>query len=126
MAAIDYDGGLTCALSATDLGRSIDWYNSVLGFTLLYRLEDMAWCEMSTSVGRVNVGISQVETVPQGGGAVLTWGVKDIVAAKAAIEAQGVRTDGDINHIPDMVKLLTFYDPDDNALMFYEDCSPQG
>ena len=25
--------------------------------------------------------------------------------------------------IPGMVRLLTFYDPDDNALMFYQDLS---
>jgi DNA-binding MarR family transcriptional regulator len=37
--------------------------------------------------------------------------------------AEIVRQDGDIMEIPEMVKLLTFYDPDDNALMFYQDLS---
>ena len=31
--------------------------------------------------------------------------------------------DGDIRDIPGMVRLLTFYDPDDNALMLYQDLS---
>jgi hypothetical protein len=31
--------------------------------------------------------------------------------------------DGDIFEVPDMVRLLTFYDPDGNALMFYQDLS---
>ena len=54
------------------------------------------------------------------GGATLTFGVKDIEAAKAELVAKGVRLDGDINDIPGLVRLLTFYDPDDNALMFYQ------
>lgn len=75
---------------------------------------------------KVTVGLSQVETVPQGGGATLTFGVRDIDAAKAALDAAGVRQDGPVTEIPDMVRLLTFYDPDDTALMFYQDISPQG
>ena len=59
--AIDYDGGLTCSLGVVDMDRSIAWYQGVLGFTLLYRLEDIAWCELSTSVARVNVGLGQRE-----------------------------------------------------------------
>ncbi len=31
------------------------------------------------------------------------------------------RQDGGIQDIPDMVRLLTFFDPDDNSLMFYQD-----
>ena len=31
-----YDGGLTCALSCSDLDASLKWYQEVLGFTLLY------------------------------------------------------------------------------------------
>ena len=41
----------------------------------------------------------------------------DIDAAKARLDAHGVRQDGDIQTIPDLVKLLTFYDPDGNAMM---------
>ncbi|MGV3769831.1 MAG: VOC family protein [Sphingobium phenoxybenzoativorans] len=121
MAGLNYDGGLTLAMSATSLDRTIAWYESVLGFTLLYRMNDIAWCEMQSPVARVNIGFSEVEAVTPGGGAVPTWGVSDIEAAKAALAAQDVRMDGDIMVIPDMVKLLTFFDPDGNALMFYQD-----
>lgn len=121
MAGLDYDGGLTLAMSATSLDRTIAWYESVLGFTLLYRMNDIAWCEMQSPVARVNVGFSEVEAVTPGGGAVPTWGVADIVASKAALTAQNVRFDGDIIEIPGMVKLLTFFDPDGNALMLYQD-----
>lgn len=119
--AIGFDGGLTCAIGVSDLDRSIAWYRDTLGFDLLYRLEDNAWCELKTSVDRVNVGLSQVEEAGGKGGATLTFGVEDIEAAKAELDGRGVRQDGPIRDIPGLVRLLTFYDPDDNALMLYED-----
>ena len=122
-AAIDYDGGLTCAIGVSSLDSAIPWYQDVLGMTLLYRRDDIAWCELSTGVARVNVGLSAREAVQPGGGATLTFGVTDIDAAKAALDAAGVRQDGPVMEIPAMVKLLTFYDPDGNALMFYQDLS---
>lgn len=120
---IDYDGGLTCAIGVKSLDESIPWYRDRLGFELLYRMEGFAWCELRTSVARVNIGLSEVEEPGGKGGATLTFGVTDIEAAKAALDAAGIRQDGPIQDIPDMVRLLTFYDPSDNALMFYQDLS---
>jgi catechol 2,3-dioxygenase-like lactoylglutathione lyase family enzyme len=119
--AITYDGGLTCSIGVTDLDRSIEWYGSVLGFELLYRRDDLAWCEFATGVDKVNVGLSEVEEAGGRGGATPTFGVTDIEAAKAALDAAGVRQDGAIRDIAGLVRLVTFYDPDDNALMFYQD-----
>jgi catechol 2,3-dioxygenase-like lactoylglutathione lyase family enzyme len=120
---IDYDGGLTCAIGVKSLDESIPWYRDRLGFELLYRMEGFAWCELRTSVARVNIGLSEVEEPGGKGGATLTFGVTDIEAAKATLDAAGIRQDGPIQDIPDMVRLLTFYDPSDNALMFYQDMS---
>ena len=118
---IDYDGGLTCSCGVTSLDRSIAWYREVLGFELLYRADEIAWCELRTPVARVNVGLSQVEEAGGKGGATLTFGVADIEAAKAELDRHHVRQDGPIRDIPNLVRLLTFYDPDDNALMLYQD-----
>ncbi len=118
---IGYDGGLTCSIGVSSLDRSIPWYRDVLGFELLYRLEQIAWCELKTGVDKVNVGLSEVESPGGKGGATLTFGVTDIEAAKAELDRHGIRQDGPIQDIPDMVRLLTFYDPDDNALMFYQE-----
>jgi catechol 2,3-dioxygenase-like lactoylglutathione lyase family enzyme len=126
ISAMGYDGGLTLAMRTTSLDRAIGWYRDVLGFTLLYRVDQIAWCELQSPVARVNVGFSEVEAVAPGGGAVPTWGVEDIAAAKAALEGHGVTFDGDIVEYPGMVKLLTFYDPDGNALMLYQDLSSGG
>ena len=122
--AITYDGGLTCAFGVTSLDRSIAWYRDVLGFTLLYRAEDIGWCELSTGVDKVNVGLSERREGGGAGGSTLTFGVSDLEAAKAELEGHNVRLDGDIMEIPGLVRLLTFFDPDDNALMFYQ--MPEG
>ena len=119
--SIDYDGGLTCSLGVSDLARSMAWYRDVLGFELLYQRGDIAWCELKSGVDRVNVGLSQVEAPGGKGGATLTFGVRDIEAAKTRLDQHDVRQDGPIREIPGLVKLLTFFDPDDNALMFYEE-----
>ncbi len=117
---IQYDGGLTVSLPVSDLDKAIDWYQKTLGFELLYRLDDIGWCELTSSVERVNVGLSVVES-PNPGGATPTFGVQDIKAAEASLRSQGVRIDGDIVTIEGMVSLLTFYDQDENSLMFYQE-----
>jgi catechol 2,3-dioxygenase-like lactoylglutathione lyase family enzyme len=119
--AITYDGGLTCAFNVTDLDRSIGWYRDVCGFGLLYRLEDKAWCELTTSVVNVTLGLGEAERPSVQGGVTPTFGVTDIELAKAHLDAAGVRQDGGIRDIPGFVRLLTFYDPDGNTLMFYQD-----
>lgn len=117
---MEFIGEVTCSIGVTDLKRSITWYAQTLGFALLYENEATAWAEMATPVSKTTVGLGQVETVPQGGGATLTWGVTDIVAAMAELESKDVKLDGDIVIIPGLVKLLTFYDPDGNAMMLFE------
>jgi ubiquinone biosynthesis protein UbiJ len=44
--------------------------------------------------------------------------VFEVASAKAQLDAHRVKQDGDIQIVPDMVKLITFYDPDGNAMMF--------
>ena len=118
---LNYDGGLTCSIGVTDLERSLAWYRDVLGFELLYKRDDIAWCELRTAVARVNVGLSQVESAGGPGGATMTFGVTDIEAAKAQLDEAGVLQDGPIQDIPGLVRLVTLYDPDGTALMLYQD-----
>ena len=122
---LGFDGGLTCAMQCADLDKAIAWYQDVLGFSMIYRMDDLAWCELASPVERVNVGLSQVEEPEVKGGATLTFGVTDIDTTRAALESQDVRFDGDTQVIPGMVSLATFYDPDGNKLMLYQDLSGQ-
>lgn len=123
---LGFDGGLTCAIRVKDLDKSLAWYRDTLGFTMLYKVDDMAWAEMSTPVARVNLGIGQVEKPEPQGGATLTWGVKDIDSARKSLEKKDVRFDGATMTVPGMVKLATFFDPDGNKHMLYQDLSGQG
>ena len=117
--AINYAPGVTLSMSVSDMDRGIAWYEDVLGFKLLYRMDHIGWCELESSVKDVNVGLSVTES-PSPGGAVPTFGVQNIEAAKAWLESKDVRIDGEIIQIEEMVRLLSFYDPDDNALMFFQ------
>ncbi len=123
--SLGFDGGLTCALKVTDLDRSLQWYQDVLGFELLYRVDEIGWCELKTEVSNVNVGLSQVETCGGDGNAILTFGVKDIERARKQLEDKSIRFDGPTQTIEGMVKLATFFDPDGNALMLYQDLQRQ-
>lgn len=115
--ALDYVSELTASMAVTDLDRSIAWYQDVLGFQLLYRAEEIGWCELTTHMPGVNVGLSENREVAQGGGATNVWSVSDIEAAKAHMDNHGVKQDGEIQTIPGLVRLLTFFDPDGNAMM---------
>ena len=116
---INYAPGVTLSMSVSDMDRGIAWYEDVLGFKLLYRMDHLGWCELESSVKDVNVGLSVTET-PNPGGAVPTFGVADIEDAKAWLESKRVKIDGEVIQIEEMVRLLSFYDPDDNALMFFQ------
>ena len=121
--SLGYDGNISAALNVSDLDKSIAWYQAVLGFELLYRVDDMGWCELKTETKGVNVGLSVREEIKQGGGATLTFGVKDVVAARARLEAKNVKFDGEIQTVEGMVSLATFFDPDGNQLMLAQDLS---
>ena len=123
MSNIKYDGGLTAALSVKDMAKAIKWYQDNLGFKLQYKMDEMGWCELESPVARVNVGLSAVEKPEVKGGATLTFGVKDIKAARSELEKKGVKFDGEIRTIEGMVSLTTFFDPDGNRLMFYQSLS---
>ncbi len=122
---LGYIPGLTCALNVKDMNASIAWYTEVLGFDLIYKMDEMGWCELRTEVPGVNVGLSQTEDGGGKGGATLTFGVRNVDDARRQLEAKSVRFDGESQTIPDMVKLATFFDPDGNSFMLYEDLAPK-
>lgn len=123
---LGYTGEVTLATQVSDLDKALAWYSGVLGFEMLYRVDDIAWGEVRTEVAGVNIGLSQVETPRVGAGPVPTFGVKDIAHARSVLEAQDVKFDGQTQEIPGMVKLATFFDPDGNAFMLVESLGDVG
>jgi catechol 2,3-dioxygenase-like lactoylglutathione lyase family enzyme len=117
MSQIAWANHMTAALGVSDIDRSIAWYRDVLGFEVIYKLDDWGWAELRSPIAEVNVGIGQTEEVEPRGGATLTFGVADIDAARGHLEAHDVRFDGETSEVPGMVRLATFYDPDGNSFM---------
>src|SRR4029450_4838698 len=77
---IDYADHLTISGSVSDLERAIAWYRDLLGFELIYKLDDMGWCEMRTPWKGISIGIGQSEQ-PTVGGTRPVFGVEDMEAA---------------------------------------------
>lgn len=119
---LGYNGGLTISFQTKDRKKTSAWYAEMLGFQLLYDVEQIGWCEMGTHVKGVNVGFAQNES-PATKGPVPTWGVKDLDAARTKLEKKDVKFDGPTITMPGMVKLATFFDPDGNANMLFQDLS---
>jgi CreA protein len=107
---------VTLAFGVHDRAASAAWYAEHLGFDLLYDVPEIGWCAMSTHMPGVVVGFSDVEQ-PTPGGPVPTFDVRDHDAARATLEAAGVRFGGPPVEHDGLVRLSTFYDPDGHALM---------
>jgi predicted enzyme related to lactoylglutathione lyase len=110
---------LTCALSVSSLDAAIVWYSEHLGLNLLYRADEIGWCELSSPIPGVTLGLSQVET-PKVHGVVLTFATNSIDATRKQLEQGGVKFAGPTEVIPGLVKLASFYDPDGNTFMLSE------
>lgn len=113
----ELSGKLTCTICVRDLAAAVSWYTSVLGFTVLYRVDAFSWCELTTPIPGVSVGLSEVGEVGTHGGALLNFGVLDLDAARHRMEELGVEFDGPTQVIQRFVKLAPFFDPDGNRLL---------
>ncbi|MTI43019.1 glyoxalase/bleomycin resistance protein/dioxygenase superfamily protein [Roseibium hamelinense] len=120
MPAISLDNTITLALSVRDRHVSAEWYEKHLGFQLLMHIDEAGWSEMSTKTDGVTLGLGE-QADPNPGNTVPVFGVADIAVARAALEAEDVRFDGETETIEGMVSTATFYDPDGNALMLAQD-----
>ncbi|WP_299871091.1 VOC family protein [uncultured Sulfitobacter sp.] len=122
MALAKLDSEITFALSVRDRHASAEWYQKTLGFALRYHIDEAGWSEMSTFTPGVILGLGE-QGEPTPGNAVPVFGTPDIDATRAAMEAGGVRFDGETVEVEGMVRMATFYDPDGNALMVAQDLS---
>lgn len=123
---LGYAQGITISIQVADLDKALAWYNDVLGFPTLYKVDEIAWGEVLTETKGVQIGMGQAESPKTGAGPVPVFEVKDIDAARAQLEAKDVRFDGDTRTIPDLVRLATFYDPDGNAYMLSQTLADMG
>ncbi|MDE0177959.1 MAG: VOC family protein [Gammaproteobacteria bacterium] len=119
MPDFSYNGTITLSSSVKDLDTSIAWFKDILGFEEEFKVAEAGWAEVSTPAEGVSIGLDQTDgDVVGSGGSVPVFGVVDIDAARAELEAKGVEFAGDTVELPGMVKLATFFDPDGNRYMF--------
>lgn len=116
---------ITIAISVKDRHASADWYQEKLGFDPLYHADEAGWSELATKTKGVVLGLGE-STEPKPGNSVPVFGIDDLDTGRAALEAAGVAFDGPTQVIDGMVKLATFYDPDNNALMLAQDLTKAG
>lgn len=120
--AMGYAGDLTLATNVKDLEAAIAWYADVLGFELLYKVDEIRWAEMKSPVLGVQLGLGE-QAEPKVTGNTPVWGVADVEASRSYLESRGVRFDGETMTIDGLVKLATFFDPDANPYMLSQDLS---
>lgn len=120
MATIKLDKTISIALSVADRKVSADWYSKHLGFEVIFASDEMGWTEMSTNTEGVTLGFGDQES-PKPGNCVPVFGVASVDSSRSALEVEGVEFDGDVITAEGMVKITTFYDPDNNPLMIAED-----
>lgn len=116
---------ITLAISVRDRHASAKWYGDMLGFELIHHIDDAGWSELQTKTAGVTLGLGE-QAEPAPGNTVPVFGVSDIASARQALEAAGVRFDGDTEVIDDMVSTATFFDPDGNAMMLAQDLTGGG
>ncbi len=120
MSVAKLDNKITIAMSVRDRHASAQWYSDMLGFPLRFHNDEAGWSEMQTNTDGVTLGLGE-QTEPAPGNAIPVFGVADLDEARAAMEQADVKFDGPTVEIEGMVKLATFYDPDNNALMLAQD-----
>ena len=119
MADLGFTGKLVCSIPVKDHKASAKWYAEMLGCEVMFENDELGMSYMTSPLPNVWLDLSQVENV-QNGGPAIVWGVADADAARDAIEGQGVKFDGPNRSFGGMVRLSTFFDPDGNTLMFYQ------
>lgn len=124
MSTINLLNTITLSFSVSDRAATAAWYAEHLGFEVLYSADEAGWTELSTNTPGVTIGLGDAMK-PSPGNSVPVFGVADLDSDRAALEAKGIKFDGETVVVEGMVKLATIYDPDGNALMLAEDLSGQ-
>lgn len=120
MSSIDFDDEINLSIGVTDIKRSAAFFKEHLGFATAFIDEKNGWATVATHQAGLTLGLSARESVAKGGGAIPTFGVKELARVRASLEEQGVRFDGPTVEIPGMTRFATFFDPDGNAFMLAE------
>jgi len=106
-----YKPGLTIWYNVKDLERTLKFYTEGLGFSVDYKDEENRMAIITTNTKDCAIGFMEAEeVVPITTSTVFE--VEDVEEAVRTLSARGVTFTGEIQTIPDFVKLAAFQDPD--------------
>jgi len=114
-----YIPGVTVWYNVKNLDVTMAFYTEKLGFEVLYHNPEWGMAMVKTNTKDAFVGFSQAEEVAPSTSSTV-FDVEDIEAAYGRLQELGVSFVGEIETIPDFVKLATFVDPDGHSLMLSE------
>lgn len=114
-----YVPGLTVWYSVKSIDRTLAFYTEKLSFDLLYHNRDFGMAMVKTNTENCFIGFSEAETIVPSTSSTV-FDVNDIEQTVNKLKQDGVSFIGDIETIPDFVKLATFSDPDGHPLMLSE------
>ena len=117
---IDFTGGLVVRFTVTDRAKSRDWYRDMLGFEVLFEVDEIGWTEMTNHEAQLTIGLAQSDAVSVSTGTMPVIGVKDLDAARKLLESKGVKFTGATVEHAGLVKLATLLDPDGRQIMLYQ------
>ena len=112
----NYTGELTCVIACSHLAQSIKWYTDIMGFSLMYQVDDLAWAEFKTPLAGITVGLEEDQN-PRIQDSILTFSTPDIELVEKTLLGLGADC-SQIRVIDGLVKLLKVSDPDGNTLQF--------
>jgi len=123
--ALELSGGLTFSVPVKNMDASTAFYRDVLGLKPTKKGKHRT--EFATHTGTLTIGLSlTAKDTPAGAGSWMTFGVKDIEVALAALRKNKARIVGEVQTIPGLVKLATFLDPNGNRFKLYQLLQAQG
>lgn len=110
----------------SDWGRAKKFYGETLGLPIAFAAEEAGWIEYGLPK-QPTLGISRWTgpnpMPPTKGGGTATLACDDARGAIQRLRAKGVRCD-EVEEIPGMVILGTFYDPEGNQLQLAQSLTP--
>ena len=112
----NYRPSVVLQIGVSDLSRSIEFYERVLGFKTAERRDDLQFAHVDTSVPGLQLGLSVGAKERGTGAAIINISVADVAAARRLLESRGVVFAGGTQVIPGKVALAAFTDPDGNRL----------
>jgi catechol 2,3-dioxygenase-like lactoylglutathione lyase family enzyme len=114
-----YKNGITIWYDVSDLEKTKLFYRDYLGFEILLDLPQDNMVITKTNTLGCEIGFSEADSVKPSTSA-LVFEVENIKLAIETLKSKGVVFKDDYREIPEMVKLISFNDPDGHLLMLAE------